>query len=243
MKSVLILGATSDVSKALATLLASKGYNLILAARKIERLEAIKSDLEIKHKISVGLIKFDAEDFDSHEVFVDQLVDLPEITICVFGYLGDQEKASSNWREAKRIIDVNYVGAVSILNTIAKKYENLQSGVIVGISSVAGERGRQSNYFYGSAKAGFTAYLSGLRSRLFKVGVHVVTVKPGFIDTKMTQGMDLPKPLTASPEQIASRIVKAIKSRKNTIYVLGIWRLIMYIIKSIPEALFKRTNL
>ncbi|MDX1628430.1 MAG: SDR family oxidoreductase [Fulvivirga sp.] len=243
MKSALILGATSDVSKALAQLLASEGYRLTLAARNTDKLTAIKSDLEIKYKVSVDLALFDAEDFASHEQFVKNLKELPPITICVFGYLGDHDLAKENWVEAKRIIDTNYTGAVSILNLIANRYEANNEGVIVGVSSVAGERGRQSNYFYGSAKAAFTAFLSGLRNRLFHQQVHVVTVKPGFIATKMTEDMDLPKPLTATPEQVAKAMWKACKHKKNTIYVLGRWRLIMYIIKSIPEFIFKRLKL
>lgn len=243
MNSALILGATSDVSKALANLLASKGHGLTLAARNTDKLQPIKNDLQIKYKIDVVTAEFNALDIDSHREFVEKLTELPSITICVFGYLGDQEAAQKNWEEANKIITTNYTGAVSVLNHIANVYESKKAGTIVGISSVAGERGRQSNYFYGSAKAAFSAYLSGLRNRLFSSKVHVVTVKPGFINTKMTEGMDLPKSLTASPEQVAKATYKAITKQKNTIYVLGIWRLIMYIIKSIPEFIFKRLKL
>ena len=138
---------------------------------------------------------------------------------------------------------VNYVGAVSILNIIAAKYVEAGKGVIVGISSVAGERGRQSNFFYGSAKAGFTAYLSGLRNRLFPKNVHVLTVKPGFVATKMTENMVTPKPVTATPDEVANAIYTAVEKKKNVIYVKWMWRWIMLIIRSIPESMFKKLKL
>jgi len=138
---------------------------------------------------------------------------------------------------------VNYTGAVSILNIVANYYVSQQKGIIAGISSVAGERGRQSNYFYGSAKAGFTAYLSGLRNRLFHQQVHVLTVQPGFVYTRMTEGLPLPRLLTATPEKVADSIYLAIRKKKNVIYVKWFWRWIMLIIKCIPEFLFKKLKL
>lgn len=243
MKSALILGATSDVAKALAAQLAAEGYELTLAGRNPAKLEPIKSDLEIRYNCKVAVLPFDALEFTSHGAILSGLKPLPNLTICVFGYLGDATDARTNWAEAKQIIDTNFTGAVSALDVIANEYEKQKNGTIVGISSVAGERGRQSNYHYGSAKAGFTTYLSGLRNRLTTSGVHVVTVKPGFINTSMTESMDLPKPLTASPEKVAQDILKAVKKKKNTIYTLGVWRLIMYIIKTIPEFVFKKLSL
>jgi len=242
-KSALILGGTSDISIALAKDLLVQGYSILLAGRNTEALNSIAADLEIRFDGSVSAIGFDATDYLSHRTFIEGLPSMPELTIAVFGYLGDQEKAQSDWQECERILDTNYKGAVSILNIVATTYEDQQWGTIVGISSVAGERGRQSNYFYGSAKAGFTAYLSGLRNRLFKSGVHVLTVKPGFVDTKMTANMDLQGPLTATPERVSKSIIKAINKKKSTIYTLSIWRFIMYIIKTIPEFIFKRLKL
>ncbi len=241
-KKVLILGATSDVGKALAQVYAEMKYPLILAARNIEDLEPIKSDLEIRKDAKVEIASFEATDYSSHAGFISK-VGTPDICICVFGFLGDQTEAENDWSQANSIMSINYIGGASILEEVAKKMIDKKSGTIVGISSVAGERGRQSNYFYGSSKAGFTAYLSGLRNRLFHKGIHVLTVKPGFIDTKMTAGMDLPKPLTASPLQVAKAIAKGVSKKRNTIYVLGMWRLIMYIIKTIPEVIFKKLKL
>ena len=243
MTTVLLLGATSDIGLALAESYAQLGYTIQLAGRNSDQLNTIKSDLTIRFETDVQTYAFDACDFDSHTNFYHSLATKPDIAICIFGYLGDQEKAQANWNESKLIIDSNYTGACSILNIISNEMETKKAGTIVGISSVAGERGRQSNYMYGCAKAGFTAYLSGLRNRLFKSGVHVLTVKPGFVNTKMTEGLPLPKPLTAEPKDISKAILKAIDKKTNTIYVFAKWRLIMYIIKSIPEFVFKRLNL
>ena len=167
----------------------------------------------------------------------------PEITICVFGYLGENEKARTEWNEAEKIIHTNYTGAVSILNVVSDFYITRKSGTIAGISSVAGERGRQSNYLYGSAKAGFTAYLSGLRNRLFREGVHVASVQPGFVYTRMTENLKLPPLLTAKPDDVAVAVYSAVSQSKNVIYVKWFWRWIMLIIKSIPEFMFKKMKL
>lgn len=243
MKRVLILGASSEVALALADLLAAKSHELILASRNSERLTAVKSDLAIRFGIKVTLFEFDALRSETHKTFYENIAPKPDTVICVFGFLGDHEKAIQDWEECSNILISNYVGAVSILNVIANDFEKRKEGVIVGISSVAGERGRQSNYLYGSAKAGFTAYLSGLRNRLFKSNVHVLTVKPGFMKTRMLAGMKTPKFLTAEPSQAAALILKAIQRKKNVVYVFPVWRWVMLAIKNIPEPLFKRLKL
>lgn len=243
MKSVLILGANSDIAGAVARKFAQNGYNLILAGRSLKKLEKLQKDITIKYNTSVQVSFFDALDKKAHEIYLRTLDHIPDITICAFGYLGDQEVAQKSWSEAESIIDTNYIGAVSILGHVSNHYVSQNKGVIVGIGSVAGDRGRQSNYLYGSAKAGFSAFLSGLRSRLFKSGCHVLEVKPGFVHTKMTEGLNLPGPLTASPEQVASKIFKAVQNKANIVYVLGVWQFIMFIIKNIPEFIFKRLKL
>jgi short-subunit dehydrogenase len=243
LSTTLILGASSDVALACARQLASAKSNLILAGRDIESLSIISNDLRIRYQVEVKAFQFDALAFESHEQFYRDIETKPDVTICVFGLLGDQAESEKSWNASQRVIESNYTGAVSILNVIANDYEKRKTGVIVGISSVAGERGRQSNYIYGSAKAGFTAYLSGLRNRMFKSGVHVVTVKPGFIDTRMTAGLKLPKPITAKPDQVAKAILRSIKKKKNIVYTLPIWQLIMMIIKNIPEGIFKKLKL
>lgn len=243
MPSVLLLGASSDMATALARKFASTGHDIQLAARNAHRLEPLRSDLSIRYGVNTTLLEFDARDFDRHQAFWAELPVKPAITICIFGYLGDETKAESDWSECRNILEVNYVGAVSILNIIANDYILQKSGTIVGISSVAGERGRKSNYLYGSAKAGFTAYLSGLRNRLFHHGLHVMTVKPGFVYTRMTEGLTLPPLLTATPELVATSIAKALEKKKNNIYVKWFWRWIMLIIKNIPEFQFKKMKL
>lgn len=243
MKRVLILGASSEVALAIADQLASESCELILAARHVDRLTPVQSDLSIRFGIKVMLSEFDALYPDTHLTFYENIGPKPDTVICVFGFLGDHEKGMVDWKECSAILISNYLGAVSILNVVANDFEKRKEGIIVGISSVAGERGRQSNYLYGSAKAGFTAYLSGLRNRLFEKGVHVLTVKPGFIKTRMLTGMNTPPLLTAKPTRAASLIIKAIKQKKNVAYVLPVWRWIMLIIRSIPEFLFKKLKL
>jgi decaprenylphospho-beta-D-erythro-pentofuranosid-2-ulose 2-reductase len=243
MPTVLILGAASDMAVATARKFASKGYDLQLAARNVSRLETLASDLRIRNNVSCSLLEFDAFDFSSHSDFVLNLPVLPEVAICVFGYLGEQEKAVQDWSHAEQIIHANYTGAVSMLNLLSRAFVKRGSGTIVGISSVAGDRGRKSNYIYGSAKAGFTAYLSGLRNELFHSGVHVVSVLPGFVNTNMTAGLKLPPLITAQPEEVASAIYQAIRKKKNVVYVKWMWRYIMCIIKSIPEFIFKKMKL
>jgi short-subunit dehydrogenase len=243
MKCVLILGASSDIAKAAARQYARKGATLFLAGRNEETLQGFAKDLSIRHNVISKFVRFDADDINSHASFYKSISPAPDVVVCAFGYLGDQEVAQKNWDESNRIIMANYTGAVSILNIVANDMEARKVGAIIGVSSVAGDRGRQSNYIYGSAKAGFTAYLSGLRNRLFKSGVHVVTVKPGFVDTKMTNGLKLPAPLTAKPDQVAAKMISAVDKKSNEIYVLWMWRWVMMIIKSIPEGIFKKLKL
>lgn len=243
MPTILLLGATSSIAEELAKIYARKGYQVQLAARHISRLVPLQADLTIRFKTSVELIEFDAEDMSRHGSIYDSLDPKPDIVVCIFGFLGNQSEAEKDWIKASQILNVNYVGAVSILNLVAQDFMTRKNGTIVGISSVAGDRGRLSNYLYGSAKAGFTAYLSGLRNRLFSHNVHVVTVKPGFIRSRMTANIETPGILTASPKQVASAISKAVDGKKNLVYTLWMWRWIMLTIRSIPDFIFKRLKL
>jgi decaprenylphospho-beta-D-erythro-pentofuranosid-2-ulose 2-reductase len=242
-ENVLILGATSDMAVAIARKFAAEGYAITLAARNLERLQAIEADLKVRYEGNVSSVEFDALNFQGHEAFYHSLPDKPDIVVCVFGLLGDQKVAEHDWNACEQILFSNYVGAVSVLNIVANDFEKRKKGTIIGISSVAGERGRQSNYLYGSAKAGFTSYLSGLRNRMHHHGVQVLTVKPGFVKTKMIENMKTPKPITATPKQVAERIFKAVKSKADSIYVLPIWNPIMMMIRNIPEGMFKKLRL
>jgi short-subunit dehydrogenase len=149
----------------------------------------------------------------------------------------------TDFSEAQKTIDVNFTGMVSILNIVASDFEARGEGAIAAVSSVAGDRGRQSNYIYGSAKAGLTTYLAGLRNRLAKKGVHVMTVKPGFCRTKMTENLELPGALTAEPEQVADAVFRGMNNKSNVIYTLWMWRWVMLIIKHIPEFMFKKMGM
>ena len=243
MQTVLILGATSDIAVAMARQFASRGYDVQLAARHPEQLVPLASDLRIRYGVNATTYDFEACDFAAHGSFYRALTPKPDVTICVFGAMVDEDVAAKDWDVALRMMLTNYVGAVSILNLVAHDYLQRRAGVIVGLSSVAGDRGRASKLIYGSSKAGFSAYLSGLRNRLAASGVHVLSVKPGFVSTRMTAGMDLPPLLTATPEQVALAVYNAVIRRQNTLYVKWFWRWIMLIIRLIPEPLFKKLHL
>ncbi len=243
MKNVLILGATSDMAQAIAKKYAAEGWSLTLAALEPELLEPIAGDLRVRTKTPVETVEFDATDFELHRAFYDGLETKPDAVICVFGYMGDQMAARIDFEEVRRTIDINFTGAVSILNIVADDFEKRGHGAIAGISSVAGDRGRQSNYIYGCAKAGFSAYLSGLRNRLAKADVHVMTVKPGFCRTKMTEHLELPAALTAEPEQIANAVFVGLEKKRNVVYTLWMWRWIMLVICHIPEFIFKKMGM
>src|SRR5688572_8558479 len=243
MPTVLILGATSDIGFAIARKFASEKYDVQLAARNVEQLRPMQSDIQIRYSVSCTIHEFYALNFTSHQQFYDSLSPKPDVTIYVIGYMNDNEKVITDWSESFRTINTNYSGAVSILNVVAIDYARRKSGTIVGISSVAGNRGRQSNYIYGSAKAAFTAYLSGLRNKMYHSGVHVMTVLPGFVYTKMTEHLSLPAPLTAKPEEVGEAVYEGVKAKKNVIYVKWFWKYIMKIITSIPEPMFKKKKL
>ncbi|HZG23093.1 MAG TPA: SDR family oxidoreductase [Chitinophagaceae bacterium] len=243
MATVLILGSTSDMAIAIARKFASEKYDIQLAARNVEQIGPLQSDIKIRYQVSCSVLPFNATEFETHQAFFANLTPKPDVTVCVFGYMGDNEAAVADWNEAQKVIHTNYTGAVSILNVAASYYMTVKKGTIVGISSVAGERGRQSNFMYGSAKAGFTAYLSGLRNRMFRENVHVVTVLPGFVYTRMTENLKLPKPLTAEPSEIGEAVYSASINKKDIIYVRWFWRWIMMIIKMVPEFIFKKLKL
>ena len=243
MNYVLIIGAKSDIAKDLAKIYTNNGYSLYLAGRKIDELKSFVSSLKLKSNIDIRLKEFDLTEFSSHQDFYESLEEKPIGVILVAGFYPEQKKAAINWETSLRSINVNYTGPVSILNIIANDMEKRQKGFIVGVSSVSGDRGRQKNYIYGSSKAGLSEYLSGLRNRLFEKGVHVLTVKPGFVYTKMTQGLNLPKKLTAHPVEVANDIFFAQQKKKDVLYTKWLWRFIMLFIKSIPEFIFKRMNI
>jgi short-subunit dehydrogenase len=242
-RAVLILGARSDMALAIAHRFGKAGHPIQLAARDAQSLAAERDDIALRYNVEVTLHEFDALDTARFAGFVDGLPVLPHIAVCAVGYMGAQAENQTDPDAATRVLRSNFEGPALILAELANRFEARGSGTLVGISSVAGDRGRATNYVYGSAKAGFTAFLSGLRNRLAKEGVHVITVLPGFVATKMTEDMDLPEKLTAQPEEVAEAIQRAVTSGRNVIYVRRIWWLIMLIIRNIPEAVFKKMKI
>jgi short-subunit dehydrogenase len=237
-----VLGAGSLIAQAAAADFAEAGHEIIFAGRNSDGLSKLANDFNIRYNVKCYAEQFDALEYNSHKKFLeDVLSKLPDLNyvLVAFGYLGTQEKAQSDFDEAHKIIDTNYTGAVSICELLAAEFESRKKGNIAVISSVAGDRGRQSNYMYGSAKGGLTVYTSGLRSRLTKSGVNVLTIKPGFVDTPMTYGMPLPKLLTASAQKVGKDIYRAMVKQKSVIYTPFYWRGIMQVVKSIPEFIFR----
>ncbi|MGO9013523.1 MAG: SDR family oxidoreductase [Dissulfurispiraceae bacterium] len=243
MAWLLVAGAKSDVARAVAAKFAQNGFNIYLAARNYDQGVHDGNDLEIRYGVKTAVVEFNALDYAAHQAIYDVFPEKPLGVVCAVGYLGDQKKAETDFGETRKIIESNFMGCVSLLNIVARDFEQRKEGFIIGISSVAGDRGRQSNYTYGSAKAAFSVYLSGLRNRLSHYNVRVITVKPGFINTKMTEGMQLPRLLTAEPADVAQDIFRAYKSGKDIVYTKWFWKWIMLAIRAIPERIFKKMNL
>lgn len=242
---ILVLGATSAIARSLSGILAAGGNTLFLAARDALELDRLAGDLETRHGAKVHSAPLEATDFESHEAFLRKAVDSMQGldgAVYAIGLLGNQPQDSADASRVRNLIDVNLTSAVSLLAPVANLLEKQGSGFILGISSVAGERGRQSNYGYGAAKAGLSAYLDGLRQRLEGKGVRVYTLKPGFVDTSMTYG----KPglfLVASPEKVAGAAAAILEKPSGVYYLPFFWRWIMLVIRLIPEQIFKKLKL
>jgi len=241
---LVVLGASSSIARIAAGAFAARGYRIYLAGRDSEDLDRIAADLEIRHGAPVWTGAFDAEAFASHEGFVEEVLRRAgriDGVLLAFGYLGDQEAAARDFRVAERVIRANFTGAVSILTHLAPRLQAQRSGFIIGLSSVAGDRGRRRNYPYGAAKGALSLYLQGLRGRLFQSGVRVITVKLGFVDTAMT--FDLPGLFrVASPERVGEAIARAPGRSRDVIYVPWFWRWVLFIVRMIPESLYKRLD-
>jgi short-subunit dehydrogenase len=243
---VVIVGASSGIGKAVARHWASKGSNLILSGRDLNDLERSASDLRIRYACQVEVVYFDALAFDSHREYWSKCEaragNSLDGVVLLHGSLPVQAEAQSNPTLLRQTIETNFTSACSILELAAEALERKGCGFLCVFSSVAGDRGRQSNYVYGSSKAAVSTYLSGLRNRLFKRGVKVVTVKPGFVDTAMTWG--LPGVfLVASPQKVAADAYAAVRKGRAEIYTPWFWRYIMLIIKSLPGFIFNRMKL
>lgn len=244
-KRILIFGATSAIAEATARVWAAENNQLYLVARNEVRLQAIAKDLDIRGAYSVDYAQFDANDFDTHQAVIEQAIQSLgglDIALIAHGTLSNQKVCEQDFSVALTELHTNAISVMSLLTHLANYFEAKKQGTLAVISSVAGERGRQSNYVYGAAKGAVSVFLQGLRQRLDKSGVQVLTIKPGFVDTPMTK--DLKKgALWVKPQAIAKLINQGVASKKHVIYTPGYWALIMAVIRAIPERLFKKIAL
>ena len=243
MKWLLVLGARSDIARACAERFAAAGWSLYLAGRNGEALARDARDLALRHSIEAQACPWDAQAIDGHRAFYESLPHVPAGVLCAVGYLGGKTSDPADMSEMTLIFETNLSGPAAFFEVAAADFQRRGSGFLVGIGSVAGDRGRKTNYLYGAAKAGFATYLQGLRNRLFPHGVLVVTVKPGFVATRMTKDMALPALLTAQPQEVARDIYRAVIRGKDIVYSKWYWRWIMLVIRLLPEPIFKRLNI
>jgi len=244
-KRILVLGATSGIAEACIRIWAERGENLYLVARNADKLAAVAADARTRGANYVDFAVADLDNTTSHpELLAHAINSLAGLDIAYFalGVLGEQPRAERGFDEAAKILHTNFVAPVSLLTWLANYCAQRHSGTLAVLSSVAGDRGRKSNYVYGSSKAGLSAFLAGLRNRVDREGVTVITIKPGPVKTAMTQSMKGSEKF-ADVEKVAATIVKAIDKKQDVVYVPGIWRIIMGVIKVIPERTFKKLNL
>ncbi|WP_423823638.1 SDR family oxidoreductase [Salinisphaera sp. SPP-AMP-43] len=245
MNRILIVGATSAIAEAAARRFAERGDALFLVARSHDKLDPVASDLSVRGAAHATPYAMDADDFEAHGPMLDAaMADLGGIdaVLIAYGTLPDQAECAADPKAAVAAWQTNALSVIALVTDLANRMEAQGSGLIAVISSVAGDRGRASNYVYGSAKAGVNAFLDGLRHRLHGSGVKVLTIRPGLVDTPMTA--DIPKgPLFASADKVGGDIYKAMDKPKDVLYTPGVWRYIMAIIRSVPRSIFHRTQL
>ena len=243
MKYVLIIGAKSELGLELASLYARNNYNIYLAGRSIIDLEEESNNLEKKYQVKSVMCELDVTDYESHEKFYESLEIKPTGVIYLAGYYPDPSLSISKWPETFKTVEINYLGCMSILNIVANQFVKDRKGFIIAVSSVSGIRGRAKNYIYGSSKAGLIAYMSGLRNRLDKYNINVLTVIPGYLSTVNSSKKDYSRLLVSSPKNLANEIFSAQQNNKSIIYSSSLWRIIMFIIKIIPEYIFKKLKI
>jgi hypothetical protein len=245
MSNILILGATSAIAKHTSRLLAADGHSLYLVARNKNKLSSMKQDMLVRGASTVYIDALDLADDKQHNNLIQRVTEAMgsiDTVLIAYGILGDQSTSIKTYESTLNELQINCLSVISLLTILANQLEQQGSGSIAVISSPAGDRGRQSNYVYGTAKGALTIFLQGLRNRLSKSNVHVLTIKPGFVDTPMTK--DFKKGiLWVSPEVISKGIYSALKKKKETVYLPFFWYFIMMIIKSIPEKIFKHLKL
>jgi len=244
-RKILVLGATSGIAEAVCRIWASQGAQLFLVARNAEKLAAVAADLKTRGAAYVGTAVADLDDTAKHSELLSHAINSltgMDIALLAHGILGEQPRAEQDFHHAAQILHTNFVAPVSLLTWLSNYCVQRRSGVLAVISSVAGDRGRKSNYLYGSSKAGLSAFLAGLRNRIDREGVTVMTIKPGPVKTAMTAGMKGSEKF-ADVNKVAQSIVAAIDKRVDTLYVPLQWAPIMWVVRSIPERFFKKLNL
>jgi short-subunit dehydrogenase len=246
MKRILIVGATSAIASACARLWAAQGAGLFLVGRDAGKLDALRADLSVRGAAAAHTFEMDAVDTARHAAMVDAAVralGALDVVLIAHGTLPDQAACEADPALALRELATNGTSVIALLLELAGALERQRSGALAVITSVAGDRGRRSNYLYGSAKAAVSTFCEGLRGRLFEAGVSLTDVRPGPVATPMTEGVSLPAALVAQPGPVARRIVAAIERRADVVYVPAFWALLMGIIRSIPRAVYKRLRL
>lgn len=243
VQSLLVLGGGSEIGLATArTLVAARTRSVTLAAREPERLEAAAQELKAAGAEQVDLIAFDATDYSSHEAFADKVFSNGndvDAVLLAFGVLGSQDELERDAGASRRLLETNFVGAVSVAIPIVERLRRQGHGTLVVLSSVAGERPRRANFIYGASKSGLDAFAQGLRDSLTGTGVDVVVVRPGFVRTKMTEGMEA-APFATTPEVVAEAIAAALRSRPHTVWVPSQLRYVMAVLRHLPRPIFRR---
>jgi decaprenylphospho-beta-D-erythro-pentofuranosid-2-ulose 2-reductase len=246
VQSVLVLGGTSEIGVATArALVRGRARTVVLAARDPEACTGAADALLAEGADRVERVGFDAGDFASHEAFVSEVLSLVgdvDLAVLAFGVLGDQEEAASNVERAVELIETNFTGAASVSIPLARRMVEQGHGTIVLLSSVAGERARASNFVYGASKAGADAFAQGLGDSLAGTGVSVMVVRPGFVKTKMTAGLD-PVPFSTTAEAVAGAIVRGLARGSHTVWEPPVLRFVMSVLRHVPRALFRRLPL
>lgn len=244
-KKILVLGATSGIAEATCRIWASQGASLFLVARNADKLAAVASDLRTRGASFVDTAVADLDDTEQHPALLAHAVNSLQgldVAYLAHGVLGDQAAAEQDFNTAAHILHTNLMAPISLVTWLANFFVQRRSGVIAVLSSVAGDRGRKSNYVYGSSKAGLSAFLAGLRNRVDREGVTVLTIKPGPTKTAMTAGMKGSEKF-ADVNAVAKSIVAAVDKKVDNLYVPFQWQPIMFVIRHIPERVFKKLNL
>lgn len=243
-KAVLALGATSAIAEATLRLLAERGARFYLVGRNQDKLDAVAADLHTRGATGVATLAMDLDNTAAHPAMLAaaaQSLGAIDLALLAHGVLGDQAECERSYAAAAAVLHTNFLSAVSLITWLANYFESMGRGTLAVISSVAGDRGRKSNYVYGASKGALSIFVDGVRNRVDRAGVQVLTIKPGFVATPMTAHL-AQGPLFAQPSQVAQGVVKAVERRRDVVYLPGFWAVIMLIIRLVPRSIFKKLN-